>query len=131
MKMIQSGFKTIMVDKDIFQITFSLFIYLALFLRKKNKQMANIRNLKKDINYVLGDIIEAVYSWEYLNLDKDTKKSEKIIDEAIQVFDDLILEVNQKDVKNQKAHFKNINAKLEKNGRALIEKINKLQNINF
>ena len=131
MKMIQSGFKTIMVDKDIFQITFSLFIYLALFLRKKNKQMANIRNLKKDINYVLGDIIEAVYSWEYLNLDKDTKKSEKIIDEAIQVFDDLILEVNQKDVKNKKAHFKNINAKLEKNGRALIEKINKLQNINF
>ena len=131
MKMIQSGFKTIMVDKDIFQITFSLFIYLALFLRKKNKQMANIRNLKKDINYVLGDIIEAVYSWEYLNLDKDTKKSEKIIDEAIQVFDDLILEVNQKDVKNKKAHFKNINVKLEKNGRALIEKINKLQNINF
>ena len=126
MKMIQSGFKTIMVDKDIFQITFSLFIYLALFLRKKNKQMANIRNLKKDINYVLGDIIEAVYSWEYLNLDKDTKKSEKIIDEAIKVFDDLILEVNQKDVENKKAHFKNINAKLEKNGRALIEKINKL-----
>lgn len=131
MKMIQSGFKMIMVDKDIFQITFSLFIYLALFLRKKNKQMANIRNLKKDINYVLGDIIEAVYSWEYLNLDKDTKKSEKIIDEAIKVFDDLILEVNQKDVKNKKAHFKNINVKLEKNGRALIEKINKLQNINF
>ena len=131
MKMIQSGFKMIMVDKDIFQITFSLFIYLALFLRKKNKQMANIRNLKKDINYVLGDIIEAVYSWEYLNLDKDTKNSERIIDEAIKVFDDLILEVNQKDVKNKKAHFKNINVKLEKNGRALIEKINKLQNINF
>ena len=126
MKMIQSEFKMITVDKDILQITFSLFIFLVLFLPKKNKQMANIRNLKKDINYVLGDIIEAVYSWEYLNLDKDTKKSEKIIDEAIKVFDDLMLEVNQKDVENKKAHFKNINAKLEKNGRALIEKINKL-----
>ena len=126
MKMIQSEFKMIMVDKDILQRTFSLFIFLVLFLQKKNKQMANIRNLKKDINYVLGDIIEAVYSWEYLNLDKDTKKSEKIIDEAIKVFDDLMLEVNQKDVENKKAHFKNINAKLEKNGRALIEKINKL-----
>lgn len=124
--MIQSEFKMITVDKDILQITFSLFIFLVLFLPKKNKQMANIRNLKKDINYVLGDIIEAVYSWEYLNLDKDTKKSEKIIDEAIKVFDDLMLEVNQKDVENKKAHFKNINAKLEKNGRALIEKINKL-----
>ena len=129
--MIQSEFKMITVDKDILQITFSLFIFLVLFLPKKNKQMANIRNLKKDINYVLGDIIEAVYSWEYLNLDKDTKKSEKIIDEAIKVFDDLMLEVNQKDVENKKAHFKNINAKLEKTGRALIEKINKLQNINF
>ena len=124
--MIQSEFKMITVDKDILQITFSLFIFLVLFLPKKNKQMANIRNLKKDINYVLGDIIEAVYSWEYLNLDKDTKKSEKIIDEAIKVFDDLMLEVNQKVVENKKAHFKNINAKLEKNGRALIEKINKL-----
>ena len=27
--------------------------------------MANVRDLKKDINYVLGDIIEAVYVWEY------------------------------------------------------------------
>ena len=29
--------------------------------------MANIRDLKKDINYVLGDIIEAVYLWELTN----------------------------------------------------------------
>ena len=41
--------------------------------------MANKRDLKKDINYVLGDIIEAVYIWEYANTDKDTKESEKII----------------------------------------------------
>ena len=88
--------------------------------------MASVKNLKKDINYVLGDIIEAVYSWEYLNLDKDTKKSEKIIDEAIKVFDDLILELNKKDVSNKKEHFKGINSKLEENGRSLIEKINKL-----
>jgi hypothetical protein len=30
----------------------------------KLKKMANIKNLKKDINYVLGDIIEAVYLFE-------------------------------------------------------------------
>ena len=52
--------------------------------------MANVRNLKKDINYVLGDIIEAVYIWESANPDKDRKKSEAIIDEAIATFDDLI-----------------------------------------
>ncbi|TGV00625.1 hypothetical protein [Flavivirga rizhaonensis] len=88
--------------------------------------MANVRDLKKDINYVLGDIIEAVYVWEYANTDKDTKKSEAIIDEAIATFDELIAKVNAKDVENAKAHFKAINVELETKGRALIEKINKL-----
>lgn len=88
--------------------------------------MANKRDLKKDINYVLGDIIEAVYIWEYANTDKDTKKSEAVIDEAIATFDDLIAKVNDRSVENKKAHFKSINQDLEEKGRALIEKINKL-----
>ena len=88
--------------------------------------MANVRNLKKDINYVLGDIIEAVYIWEYANTDKDTKQSEAIIDEAIETFDELITKINAKNVENPKAHFKAINQELETKGRALIEKINKL-----
>lgn len=88
--------------------------------------MANVRDLKKDINYVLGDIIEAVYIWEYANKDKDTKKSNAIIDEAIEVFDDLIAKVNNKSIDNKKAHFKAIHQELEEKGRVLIEKINKL-----
>lgn len=88
--------------------------------------MANVRNLKKDINYVLGDIIEAVYVWEYNNTDKDSKKSESIIDEAIEIFDDLIAKVNDKSVENAKSHFKTINKELEEKGRGLIDKINKL-----
>ena len=47
--------------------------------------MANIRDLKKDINYVLGDIIEAVTIWELTNPSKDNKKAESIIDEAIDI----------------------------------------------
>ncbi|MDP5158926.1 MAG: hypothetical protein NWQ07_10140 [Flaviramulus sp.] len=88
--------------------------------------MANVKNLKKDINYVLGDIIEAVYVWEYANIDKDTKASEAIIDEAINTFDELITKVNAKNVDNAKSHFKAINQELETKGRDLIEKINKL-----
>nr|WP_321231215.1 hypothetical protein [uncultured Psychroserpens sp.] len=88
--------------------------------------MANIRDLKKDINFVLGDIIEAVYVWEYSNTDKDTKKSEAIIDEAIETFDGLITRVNDRSVEDKKAHFKAINSDLETKGRALIEKLNKL-----
>jgi hypothetical protein len=88
--------------------------------------MANVRDLKKDINFVLGDIIEAVYVWEYSNTEKDTKKSEAIIDEAITIFDELIAKVNDRNVENKKAHFKAINNELEEKGRALIEKVNKL-----
>ncbi len=88
--------------------------------------MANVRDLKKDINYVLGDIIEAVYVWEYTNTSKDTKKSEAIIDEAIETFDTLISKVNDKKAENKKAHYKAIASELEEKGRALIEKINKL-----
>lgn len=88
--------------------------------------MASIRDLKKDINYVLGDIIEAVYIWEYENTDKDTKKSEAIIDEAIETFDELIAKVNDKSVANKKIHLKSVNEALEIKGKALIEKINKL-----
>jgi len=88
--------------------------------------MANKRDLKKDINYVLGDIIEAVYVWELSNPDKDIKKSEAIIDEAIDVFDELITKVNDRSVENKKKHFKGINQELEKKGRALIDKVNKL-----
>jgi hypothetical protein len=88
--------------------------------------MANKRELKKDINYVLGDIIEAVYVWELANSEKPTKESDAIIDEAIVTFDALITKVNDKSVENKKAHFKAINTELEEKGFALIEKINKL-----
>jgi len=89
--------------------------------------MANKRDLKKDINYVFGDIIEAVYYWELENSDKQTKESEAIIDEAIASFDELIGRVNDRSVEDKKAHFKSINTDLEAKGRALIDRINKLK----
>lgn len=88
--------------------------------------MANKRDLKKDINYVLGDIIEAVYVWEYSNTDKDDKKSGAIIDDAINTFDELIAKTNAKNVDNKKTHFNSIKVELEDKGRALIDRINKL-----
>jgi hypothetical protein len=88
--------------------------------------MANKRDLKKDINYVLGDIIEAVYVWELSNTDKATKKSEAIIDDAIATFDELIARVNDRSIEDKKSHFKSINKDLETKGRALIDRINNL-----
>lgn len=88
--------------------------------------MANRRNLKKDINYVLGDIIGVVSEWELDNPDKDTKKSQAIVDETIDVFDELIAKVNVRKPENPKDYFNSIKQELEDKGRALIDKINKL-----
>lgn len=88
--------------------------------------MANVRDLKKDINYVLGDIIEAVYIWELTNPKKENKESEAIIDDAIATFDELIVMVNERKVEDKKKHFKAINTELEEQGRKLIDRINAL-----
>lgn len=88
--------------------------------------MANVRNLKKDINYVLGDIIEAVYIWELTHPKVDTKKSQAIIDDAIVIFDELITKVNQNKVENKKKHYSDVRNDLETQGRKLIDDINAL-----
>jgi hypothetical protein len=88
--------------------------------------MANVRNLKKDINFVLGDIIEAVYVTELAAGGRPTDKSEAIIDEAITSFDGLMKKVNAKNVENKKEHFKQINKELEETAGQLVAKINAL-----
>jgi hypothetical protein len=54
--------------------------------------MGSVKNLKKDINFVLGDIIEAVYIYEMTTSGKPSDKTNAIIDEAIASFDGLISE---------------------------------------
>jgi hypothetical protein len=88
--------------------------------------MANIKNLKKDINYVLGDIIEAVYVYEMTTTGKPTAETNGLIDEAIAAFDTLIEKVNAKKVENKKAHFAQINKDLEETANQLVAKINAL-----
>jgi ATP adenylyltransferase/5',5'''-P-1,P-4-tetraphosphate phosphorylase II len=88
--------------------------------------MPSVKNLKKDINYVLGDIIEAVYIVEMTGEGKPSEATNNLIDEAISSFDGLITKVNAKNVENKKAHFKQINAELEQTANQLVAKINAL-----
>jgi hypothetical protein len=88
--------------------------------------MPSVKNLKKDINFVLGDIIEAVYIYEMTTSGKPSDQTNAIIDEAISSFDGLIAKVNAKKVENKKAHFKQINVELEQTANQLVEKINAL-----
>lgn len=88
--------------------------------------MGSIRNLKKDINNVLGDIIDEVYKWEMSTQNYNHKKSNALIDETIATFDDLIVKVNDKSVENRKQHLKGVFKELEEKSKELAEKVNKL-----
>lgn len=88
--------------------------------------MASIRNLKKDINHTLGDLIEECYVWELLNPQAETTNSQAIIDEAAELYDELLDRTNAKNIENKKAHFKAIDKELEEKAKAIADKINKL-----
>lgn len=88
--------------------------------------MASIRDLKKDINNVLGDLIEAVYLVEGTADTDNSKEGSEIIENAIDTFDELIAKVNRRDVKDRKKHLQEVRKELEVKARALSEKINKL-----
>ena len=89
--------------------------------------MASVKNLKKDINYVLSDIIQECADWQIEQEDdKKSAKAEKIIDETIETFDALIEKVHAKDVENRKSHFKAVAKELEEKATGLLAKIQKL-----
>ncbi len=88
--------------------------------------MASIKDLKKDVNNVLGDLIEAVYIVEAANGKGDTKEGAQIIDSAIETFDDLIEKINSRKIEDKKKHFSAIRTELETKAKGLVDKINKL-----
>ncbi|PZD78096.1 hypothetical protein [Mesonia sp. K7] len=88
--------------------------------------MANKRELKRDLNYVMGDIIEAAYIHQIANPEADHSKSEAIVDKAIEHFDHYITKINERKVENRGAHLKQVNQDIEKDAKALIKELNAL-----
>ena len=88
--------------------------------------MASVKNLKKEINYVLGDLVNIVYVWEMTHGGKPTEATDVIVDEIYDNYDALVTKINLKDVENKKAHFKQIRKEYEATANQIVEKINGL-----
>jgi hypothetical protein len=84
--------------------------------------MPSIKSLKKEINNDIGDLIEEIYLWELSNPKGDLTKSEKLIEEAIQIFDDLMAKINSISGENLKGKFKALNEERKKLMETLIKK---------
>ena len=88
--------------------------------------MASIKQLKKDINNEIGEIIEHINHWELSNPKADLSKSEQLIDEAIEGFDNLIAKVNGVNGEDPKKQFKVIENEKATLIKSLLAKIAKL-----
>ncbi|MFV0529897.1 MAG: hypothetical protein ACK5MD_00460 [Flavobacteriales bacterium] len=88
--------------------------------------MASIKNLKKDVNFILADLIEDCLIWQLENPKKDVAASEKIISDAIETFDKTIARINEKGIADKKAHFRAIVKDLKESVASLLERVGKL-----
>ena len=88
--------------------------------------MASVKNLKKDLNNIIGEIIQNINLWQLENPDKDVKKSEKLIDECFDTFDNIIKKIHQKDVTDVNKHFNNISFELTDIASNLVKIFNNL-----
>ena len=92
--------------------------------------MPNRRDIKKDINSVLANVLEECYSEMLNNPDKNEDKINAIIDDAVDLADDLIARVNSakklKIGKEVKANFSTIIDELQDKAIGFIEKLNDL-----
>ena len=91
--------------------------------------MASRRYLKKKINAVVNNIVEECYSVQIVNNEKEGETN-KIIDEAVNMFDDLLSRLQdiktEEDNKKRKKLYKDIDDELEKNSLKLLSKLEKV-----
>ena len=84
--------------------------------------MPSIKLLKKEINNDIGDLIEEIYLWELSNPDGDLGQSEKLVEEAVQALDNLIVMINAVKGDNKKEQFKKIEEERKKVMDSLLKK---------
>ncbi len=88
--------------------------------------MSSIKLFKKEINNIIGGFIEKVYAWELNHPEADLKSTEKLIDKAIALFDDLIEKIHVAKRKVGKGGFKPLKENMTSTIDALEKELAKL-----
>ena len=89
--------------------------------------MASRRQFKKDLNQTLSEVIEECYEIQTSGDEASSKKAEKLIDSAIETFDQIIAKLHQEEGKNPKSHFRALREELSKQTAAFYKELDKLK----
>lgn len=89
-----------------------MFTIFAAHFNQHTLIMANIRNLKKDIDFLVGEVISDCYTFMYLHGDKKKDEAVKLIEEIVTSRNELFQRANNPgkeiDKKQLKKHYKAI-----------------------
>jgi len=93
--------------------------------------MASRKELKKDIEFLVSEVVSECYTYMYFHPEKNQEKIVEIIGEIIGIRNDLITRVNHPDGKDNpklvRAHFNTITKDLKEKVIASLDKIGKLE----
>jgi len=84
-----------------------------------------LRDIKKDIEYLLGEFIDDCSLFMAFNPDCNQENLAKLIDEAVDLYNSLKDKVNEKVEGNKKAYFDGIRKELSEGLDKLCEKLSK------
>tara|TARA_B100000508_G_scaffold55003_3_gene42681 strand:- start:51440 stop:51700 length:261 start_codon:yes stop_codon:yes gene_type:complete len=85
--------------------------------------MANVRELKKEINSMIYDVVEECYSLQLYD-DSKREKTDNFIDEAADFQEEIMAQIKKAESKKD---FKAIREKVDKTAEEWVKKVNKLQ----
>ena len=74
--------------------------------------MANLRTFKKDVIFLVNEVISDCWVFMYLNRDKNVEEANKIVADAVELGDNLFEQINHYPKDDAKKHFKALNQKL-------------------
>ena len=86
--------------------------------------MARVRRLKKNVAYVLGELVETLIIWELVT-DKKNEESRAIVDEIYRTYDKYLEQINHP-TENKGAFYKQLLKNFEGEVNTIIAKINAL-----
>ncbi len=88
--------------------------------------MANLRVIKKDVIYLINEVISDCWVFMYLNSNEKQDEAKQIINDAIALGDNLFEQINHYPKEETKKHFKQVNEKMLVEVDALFKRISQL-----
>ncbi len=88
--------------------------------------MANLRVFKKDVVFLINEVISDCWVYMYMNGEKNLDEAKKIVADAVELGDNIFEQINHYPKDEAKKHFKALNQKLLEGVDALFVRLSAL-----